>query len=227
MDITAFGSCRLRFAKHNQLNLKTSMTYSTKDAIQLINFLNGKLKIPAPYGKLCFREGYRKNKELVLDNELKNSYKNSKLFLIEICSRKKYVHNGFYLFEQSVDKDNIAKKKNKECDDICNNYKLEIQSDKEILKDILYIRDLLSPKPIIIVSHYNFMINDNKRIEARYGLIKLLNKICKKNNIPFINPAEVLKDYKQEEILKDQNHYSGYGIQILRKYFNEYVKNFI
>lgn len=225
MDITAIGSCRLSFAKHNKLNFNTSLTYSTKEAIQLINFLRGKQKIPYPYNKLCFRTGLRNKKGIFLENEFRNLYRNSKLFLVEICSRKKYVHNGFYLFEQAIDKDNISK--NIAHKDILDNYKLEIQSDKEILQDILHIKKLLSPHPLIIVSHFNYIDSNNKKIETRDKLIKLLNKICKKNNIPFINPAEVMKEYKQEEILKDQNHYTGYGIKILKNFFNQYIRRII
>ena len=47
------------------------------------------------------------------------------------------------------------------------------------------------PKKIIIVSHYNSTKND-EYITSRNNLINLLDSICKKYHIPFINPTFVL-----------------------------------
>jgi len=152
-------------------------------------------------------------------------FEKSDLFVIEICSRKKYVHNGFYLFHESVDPDYLSKNKVKVPEDILKKYKLEIQTDKEILEDIKNIKKELSPKKLIIVSHYNATFN-GKKLESRNHLINLLEKICRKNDITFIDQTQVLRDFKQEKILKDLFHYTVFARIKLRDYFKKFIKNY-
>jgi len=60
----------------------------------------------------------------------------------------------------------------------------------------------------------------------RNHLICLLNKICNKYNIPFINPNEVLSNYIQEEVIKsDLGHFTDFGLDILINYINDYIDN--
>ena len=108
---------------------------------------------------------------------------------------------------------------------IKNNYILEKQTDKEIEDDILEIRKLLYPKKIIIVSHYNSKLN-NEYIHSRNNLISLLNIICKKHNITFINPTEVLSNFHQNQVMKkDLGHYTSFGLNQFSKYMNHFISN--
>jgi hypothetical protein len=110
---------------------------------------------------------------------------------------------------------------------ILDNYTIEIQSDEEIENDILEIQKLLYPKKIIIVSHYNSKLN-GEYLNSRNNLINLLDKICLKYDIPFINPTNILSNYTQEKVMSsDLGHYTDFGRIQFSKYINNYIKDII
>lgn len=223
MSITLFGSCRLnKIHNHNNLNNLVSYTHSTKEVIQLIHFLKGEINIPNPYNKFCFRTGILDNKfiDYMPYNQLFND---TDIFIIELCSNKKYIFNGFYLHHLSVDKRDSYT--NNTSHEILHNFILEKQSDEEIENDILEIQKLLYPKKIIIVSHYNSKLND-EYIHARNHLINLLDCICKKHDIPFVNPTIVLSNYTQEQVMtNDLGHYTNFGINEFSNYMNNFLQS--
>jgi hypothetical protein len=97
---------------------------------------------------------------------------------------------------------------------------VEKQSDEEIETDILEIRDMLAPKKVVIVSHYNAKLH-GENIPARNHLIQLLDSICKKHAIPFVNPTDVLVEYSQEQVMsEDLGHYTNLGIKTFTNYMN-------
>jgi hypothetical protein len=226
MSITLFGSCRLNKIKnHNNLNNLINYTHSTKEVIQYINFLKGELKIPQPYNNICFRTGIIEDKFIEFDDTYKNIFLDTKFFIIEISSNKKYIHNNFYLHHLSVDsRFEFFNLLNKTPKDILDNYIIEKQNDEEIENDILEIQRMLYPKKIIIVSHYNSKKN-NEYLNARNNLINLLDKICNKYNIEFINPTNVLSQFSQDEIMtQDLGHYTELGKNEFAKYIDNYIK---
>jgi hypothetical protein len=98
-------------------------------------------------------------------------------------------------------------------------------SDEEIENDILEIQKMLYPKKIIIVSHYNSKQN-GEYINSRNNLINLLNSICKKYDIPFINPTIILANYTQEQVISsDLGHYTDFGINEFSNYINNFLKS--
>jgi hypothetical protein len=223
MSITLFGSCRIsKISGANTIHLDTTYTHSTKEVIQLIKFLKGDLSIPEIYRLYCFRTAILSKSPLDYDELYKDSFDTSELFIIEICSAKTYIHNKYYLHHLSVDK-RFASLNIKRSPDIFNNYSIQTQTDSEIEEDILEIQKLVFPRKIIIVSHYNSVLN-GKVIPSRNHLIKLLKDICKKHSIFFVDPTEVLKGYSQERImLKDLGHFTDFG----RTAFSEYMDNYI
>ena len=105
MTITLFGTCRLNnIHNHNGLNNLINYSHSTKEVIQLINFLKGELSIPKPYNKLCFRTAICDNKFIDYNDTYNKLFIDTDIFIIEICSNKKYIHNDFYLHHLCVDK---------------------------------------------------------------------------------------------------------------------------
>jgi hypothetical protein len=225
MSITLFGTCRLNnIHNHNGLNNLINYTHSTKEVIQFINFLKGELSIPNPYNKLCFRTAICDNKFIDYNNTYNKLFMDTDIFIIEICSNKKYIHNDFYLHHLCVDKRFIYYNKNTP-HEILNNFIIEKQSDEEIENDILEIQKLLYPKKIIIVSHYNSKQN-GKYINSRNHLINLLDCICKKYDIPFINPTIVLANYSQKQVItNDLGHYTDFGINEFSNYINNFLKS--
>lgn len=223
MSITLFGTCRLgKISNRNKLHNKITFCHSTKEIIQFIKFLNGKLTIPKPYSMLCFRTAICKNIYINYNDIYKKIFLDTNIFIIEICSKKKYMHNNFYLHHLCVDK-RFHRFNNVTPVEILNNYKIEEQNNKEIENDILEIKKLLHPKKIIIVSHYNAKLN-GEYLKSRNELINTLDEICKKNNIPFINPTNILSNFTQKIVMNsDLGHYSTFG----RNYFSNYMNNYI
>jgi hypothetical protein len=110
-------------------------------------------------------------------------------------------------------------------EDVLNNFIVEKQSDEEIENDILEIQKMVYPKKIIIVSHYNSKQN-GEYINSRNNLINLLDSICKKYDIPFINPTIVLAKYSQEQVItSDLGHYTDLGINEFSNYINSCLKS--
>jgi hypothetical protein len=224
MSITLFGTCRLNnIYNHNNLNNLISYTHSTKEVIQFINFLKGELSIPEPYNKLCFRSAICENKFIDYNDTYNKLFIDTDIFIMEICSNKKYIHNDFYLHHLCVDK-RFSWYNNNTPDYILNNFIILKQSDEEIENDILEIQKMLYPKKIIIVSHYNSKQN-GEYINERNNLINLLENICKKNNIYFVNPTNVLSNFNQEQVMtSDLGHYTALGISEFTNYLNNYIK---
>lgn len=223
MCVTLFGSCRINgILNNNNLNNLLNYTHSTKEVIQLIKFLKGELVIPEPYNKLCFRTAISKNEFIYYKDTYNKLFVDTHIFIIEICSSKKYTHNNFYLHHLCVDKRFSGRNKNTPRE-IFNNFIIEKQSDEEIENDILEIQKMLYPTKIIIVSHYNVK-KDGQYINSRNHLINLLDNICKKYNITFINPTIVLSSYSQQQVIaSDLGHYTEIG----RKQFSKYMNNFL
>jgi hypothetical protein len=227
-SVTLFGTCRINNVKHNNnLNNLTTYTHSTKEVIQLIHFLKGELNIPVPYNRLCFRAAIVKYNEtggrVCYSDANKQRFLSTDVFVVEICSNKKYMHNNFYLHHIYVD--------NQHPDwhmltpvEILNNHTIEIQTDEEIENDMLEIQKLLYPKKMIVVSHLDLKLN-GEYITSRRNLINLLDRICKKYNISFINPMKVLSNFSQECLVdKDLAHYTERGINEFSKYVDNYIK---
>jgi hypothetical protein len=227
MSITLFGTCRLdKIHNHNNLNNLINYTHSTKEIIQFIQFLNGELTIPAPYNQFCFRTGICENKCIDYSDTYNKLFVDTDIFIIEICSNKKYIHNDFYLHHLCVDKRFTSYNVNTPSE-ILDNFTIEKQSDEEIENDILEIKRLLYPKKMIIVSHYNSKQND-EYINTRNNLINLLDNICKKYEIPFMNPTIALSDYSQEQVMKsDLGHYTDFGINEFSNYANDFISKCI
>jgi hypothetical protein len=235
MSITIFGTCRLNnISNNNNLNNLINYSHSTKEVVQFINFLKGKLSIPKPYNKLCFRTAICDNKFIDYNDVYNKLFLDTDIFIIEICSNKKYIHNGYYMHHLPFDKlwhkfdnynhtyfiDNVP-------EDVLNNFIIEKQSDEEIENDILEIQKMLYPKKIIIVSHYNSKHN-GEYINSRNHLINLLDNICKKYDIPFINPTIVLSNYTQEQVItSDLGHYTNIGINAFSNYINNFLKSYL
>ncbi len=219
MSVALFGTCRIgKIMNNNELNEMVNYTRTTKEVIQIIQFLKGELIFPYPYNIICFRWSILNNNTPINYNFHNKTFSNTDIFVIELCSIKKYVHNGFYIHEHKTDKTPSV------------DHTLEYQSDEEIENDILEIRKILHPKKIVIVSHYNAKVN-GEYLPARDKLINLLDYICKKYNIFFINPTNVLSNYSQELILADNGndiqHYNEFGMNIFTNYMNNFLKTII
>ena len=224
--ITLFGSCRIGAIDNNNLHEETTFTHNTKEVIQLIKFLKGELEFKNPYDVLCFRTGIIKNTPVIFTSELKRCFEKSFACVVEICSRKKYIHDGYYLHHLCVDK--RFKESNEDTpNNVMLEYRLEHQSDDEITQDVLEIKELLKDKTLVLACHYNALMN-GEYIRSRAKLINLVRKISKDHNIPLIDPNEIFKNELQKDILHETlGHYTGDGYRLIKKQANLYMKNLL
>lgn len=98
-------------------------------------------------------------------------------------------------------------------------------SDQEIEEDLLQIRSLLQPKPFLVVSHITTYEHGK-----RYELVKLLENLCEKHQIPFFNPATFLREYSFEQVFEHEKvlaHYTSYGHEIIGKHYKRLIEDLI
>lgn len=210
MKATVFGTCRQESIKNNisTSTIQENLTYpyNTRELIQAIRFCKNESCIPKEYTKFCFRSGILKNSTLNQE-EFINEYSSSDFFLLEIPSRSYHTYNN-YVVHQILDISGVTK---------------HILSDEEVENDIITIKELLHPKPFIIVSHiYTYKHGE------RYSFVKLLEKLTKKYSIPFINPMDTLEKYVFDHVFVNEkkiSHYTDYGHKIMKEvYLNEIDK---
>lgn len=219
--ITIFGSCRQTPIKNylQVSNILDELNYPhyTKEILQQIRYLKYK-NIPNNLTKYCFRSSLlnRCQTEISNDsyNKLKNDFDRSSFFLLEIASRISYKYNNLYLHHIAEDPQYNFPDRNKIIK--------EDLTDEEIEDDIIQIRNELYPKPFIIISHFATYESGK-----RYELIKLLENICKKFNIPFINQSDIIKKYDNNIILNEPvlAHYTKEGLEYVGKYLYDKINN--
>ena len=171
---------------------------------------------------VCFRTGIVNKTYIDHTDHMRQLFNASKLFIVEICSNKKYIHGGFYLHHLAIDK-RFSEYNTATPADILASHTVEKQDDAEVEADILEIQRLLAPTRIVIVSHYNSKQN-GQYIAPRNDLICLLERICVKHAIPFVNPTSVLAYPQAEVMTSDLGHYTEKGISEFSKYMNNYIR---
>jgi hypothetical protein len=187
--ITILGSCRqqsiIKYLNISLIQEELNYPHYTKEILQQIIYLKNK-NISNDQSKFCFRSGLldKCNIEITDEkyNSLKNEFDKTDFFLLEISSRKGYKWNNLYLHH-------IAENPEYCFHDIENIIKYEL-SDEEIEEDIINIQKELYPKKIFIISHFS-----TYSYGKRFELIRLLEKICLKRNIPFLDQTEIIKKY--------------------------------
>lgn len=213
LKVTLFGSCRLEALSNynNRIKNEISYTYDTKEILEVIKFLKYDHILPEQT-ITTFRTPmlnnipiYSKNFEGVLDN--------TDIFVIEISGRKSYKYNTFFIHSFLY----TSKK------DLINQIEINKLCDKEIENDILEIINELNTKKIIIVSHIV-----TEQIGERHELSNLLENICIKYNLLFINPVkEILKKgYDINNLVLNEEkicHYNQNGHIIMKEIYEEYI----
>lgn len=217
--ITIFGSCR-QYSINKQFattSIQEGVTYPhyTKEVLQTVKFL----KNIDNYDNLnyCFRTEILNRSRFTDEqiNKFREEFDRTDVFVIEIASRIAYEYNNTYIHHiASEEKYNVP---------IRNDIKIRDQTDEEIENDINEIISLLSPKPIIIVSHICTYSTGK-----RYELTKLLQKICEKKNISFFNPSVLLEKYSLNDLFINENvltHYTEFGHNIVSLEYKRLIDN--
>lgn len=211
MQITILGSCRQQpLSKYYTVtNIQEGLTYPhySKEVIQAIRFCNGSLAVPKELTKSIFRSGLLHN-TLLDPVQFAESFATTDVFVIEIASRLCYEYEGYYAHHIAFDDDRYRIR------DHTKIHKREL-TDAEIEHDILEIKHLLAGKKLLIVPHIY-----TRSTGKRYELVKLIQAICEKHGIPFLDVSYELGKihpdtrsiYLPEKVLA---HYTKYGESIV------------
>jgi len=218
MLVTIFGSCR----QHSLYNIpeikltgiqeNISYTHYTKEMLEVIKFCKEGHVSPEET-VTTFRTPILYNKPLYFNDILKKNFNNTNVFILEIASRKTYEYNGRYVHHILFDNEPY----NQPYKDKIN---VSTQTDQEIENDIIQIKKELN-RPIIIVGHLL-----SYSIGSRYELVILLEKLCFKHNISFINPEKEISNlgYNVKDLLGvDENHYNEKGHTVMQQIYNKFL----
>tara|TARA_B110000858_G_C17725617_1_gene437523 strand:+ start:577 stop:1188 length:612 start_codon:yes stop_codon:yes gene_type:complete len=185
--------------------------------------MTGKEKFEYPFNQFCLSRAIENNKPIELDQALNFTFEKTDVFVIEISSMKKYEYGGKYLSHLAVDQRIRNRDYLKTPKDIIEKTKVTLQTDSEIERDILEIQQLVYPRPILIVSHYNVTV-ENCKLQSRDYLITLLGEICKKYKIMFLNPTTIVSQFEQSDIMEpDLGHINPITKQIVNNHINTCV----
>ena len=219
INVTVLGSCRQHSISklHNVSSIQENLSYPhyTKEILEVIKFAKG-CKSPnlTPEETLYTFRTPILNKNIVTNTIFKQEFENSDVFIIEIASKKYYKYNNIYIHHIAEDPYyNLP---------IIDKLEKGIQSDEEIEEDILEIKRLIT-KPINIVSH---LVTRNSG--ERYNLSILLENICTKHKILFLNPVKELKKIgaNLDELFVKENilsHYTERGHQIISTIYKDFI----
>lgn len=221
--VTAFGSCRVSYVANNtRLSDTITYTHTTREVLQLVHFIRGHLHLQPPYDKICFRNGILRGGPLRWDPIFRDLYEQTDTFVVEVCSRKKYMHGGLCLHDLSVDK-RFPDFNRSTPANVLEEFKLEEQTDEEIRQDLLELKATLAPKRMVVVSHYNAKLG-GEYLASRNALVQLLKGVCAENAIPFLDPTEALSEFSQEAVISaDLSHYTQFGMNEFTRKLNALV----
>ena len=213
MKITILGSCRQKpLSKYFTVtSIQDSLTYPhyTKEIIQAIEYIKGSSSITSEESQVCFRTGILQHAPII--NQFQQEFNDTDLFVIEIASRISYQWNQRYVHHIATEEQYGCREHIVQCE----------LTDEEIEKDLCQIKELLSPKKILIVSHL-YTYESGKR----YELIKLLERLCIKYELPFLSPSTYLMYetdvYQKEAVL---SHYTEKGEQQIAQIYKNYIND--
>jgi hypothetical protein len=221
--VTIFGTCRVKLTPgNNNLNNDINYCHSTRETLQMIRYLQGN-DLPSPYNLYCFRTAILARRRLEYRDDFKRRFEDSKVCVIEICSRKAYFSNGFYLHDVDGDlKDYIKTIPSSVVDETI----MRKLPDEEIREDLKEIINLLSPRKIVLVCYYNSLLN-GEVLPDRNQLILLVRQLATEFQLPLVDPNEVFQGIPQEQLVQsDLSHYTTATMQTLGNKIGEVISSF-
>jgi hypothetical protein len=210
--ITILGSCRQDsiYNSHDVTSVKNEISYPhyTKEILEVIRFCKYGTMTPDET-VYTLRSAILANQPIIHNRYIADEFNSSELYFVEIASRKTYKYKNRYVHHILNDHQ------------IRSDVEVGSMSDEEIESDILEIIQELGREKTIIVGH---IVTRDSGI--RYELLKLLERICTKYNIAFLNPVEQLmkKGHNIQALLLDNAHYNDKGHSLIREIYDDYVR---
>lgn len=224
MKIFKIGSCRTNIENNDNDKhtfYKNFFTHSTKEVIQFLNVIYGL----DDYCLYPYRNMIHNSDDINIEL-IKYNFHNSDIILIEISTLKEVFinKNNKNMYYQL---DNYGRYVT---NNIKNEFKMNIISENDFLKDINIICNLIKNKKIIFVGHLNFNFEFG-RIQAR----EFIDEYLIKSNKNYILWEKIESDYKkvcttlENKKTVDVNHLSNNGKELFKnfllKYINEIISN--
>lgn len=215
MNVTVFGTCRLDSLKcyNNRIKDEISYTYDTKEILEVIKFI--KYNHISPDETITTFRTPMISKKPIYQADFGGIFEKTDVFIIEICGKKTYKYNNLFVHSALCNFSNPV---------VSSQIIINEQTDEEIEKDISDIIYELNTKNIIIVSH---IVTDDK--SERYKLSRLLEYICLKYNLSFINPAAEISRHGNninDLVIHNEKrifHYNENGHKIMKEIYEKYI----
>jgi|TARA_B100001094_G_scaffold192411_1_gene186273 hypothetical protein len=201
------SSCRLGRLQHNSYTHKLLHTHSTKEVLQYLNYISGKINIPREMERYIFRGVFLTASKKASVVKCKKEFDNCRNVLIEICSKKIYISKEFYIHHLAAEKNNKKNPKKIPAE-------IKIQEINEIESDLVKIKNILSTKNLLVVTHTEYA-----QAKARTEFIQSVEDICRKNNIKCFNPSK----YNMKDYMIDSAHFNRTGLELMAEHISGYI----
>jgi ACT domain-containing protein len=216
-NVTIFGTCRLdSLSSYNtRIKFEISYTYDTKEILEVIKFI--KYNHLSPEQTITTFRTPMIDKKPIYSKDFDEIFEKTDIFIIEICGKNTYKYNNVYVHSALSQFSNEI---------ISNNIEINNQTDEEIENDITEIMNELNNNKIIFVGH---IVTEYKG--ERYELSKLLENICAKKNLLFIDPVTEItkKGYNINDLIVHEPkiyHYNDHGHRVMKEIYEEYVDKY-
>lgn len=212
--ITVLGSCRqYSVAPMTDIQEKISYPHYTKEILEVIRFCKYGSIHPEDTRRIL-RTAILENRDIHYDEALKKTWEETDVFIIEIASNMAYLDTELQRYVHHIMYD----------DSRFNQDRHRIQQmfldDETIEEDLVEIKKELTGKPIIIVSH--IVTYQHGR---RYELVSLLERLCKKHDLLFLNPTHEFekRGLSITNYLMDSNHYNDAGHAMVKTIYDDFL----
>lgn len=186
VKVTLFGPCHQDSINPNfqltKMPIGISYRNSTKEIIQAIKYLSA-VGHSIPKNQLDSTNSQSKKPMKKLNNQFNDTH----IFVVEISSRVTYESEAEYfssLIHELLSETEL-------------NHKYQaisrLQQDQEVIEDMIEIYKLLSPKPVVFVTGFCAGHSNDDSI-----LRDLVVSQSKKLNCQYLDPSDLLKNYKLE-----------------------------
>ena len=219
--ITILGSCRQDsiFDNFSVTPVRDELTYPhySSEALQAAKYISGQFFYENIKLDIAFRS-FLLNGKIRDSRKLMRDFAQTELFIIEIASRKYYKVGNTFAHHILEDWSFESSKRH--------TIEIGYETDQIVESNILKMRDIFSPRPMMIVTHFY-----TKSTGLRFDLVDLIKRIGKKHDIPVFDPVNELGGFDAVDNFTEKetvlSHYSEDGHKVVgEKYIKFIKKNF-